>query len=97
MVAGRRRICCRSSVQVLCARRPQSVSELGNCIFQLLATLIFISIIQPYFLAGTLCIVCTSSSVVSQMCGNPVRVDAMKCFWSIKRLIIVMMMQALCR
>jgi ABC-type multidrug transport system fused ATPase/permease subunit len=31
---------------------PQSVTELGNCLFQLLATLIFISIIQPYFLAG---------------------------------------------
>ena len=33
-------------------RSPQSVSELGNCLFQLAATLIFISIIQPYFLAG---------------------------------------------
>ena len=28
------------------------MSELGNCLFQLAATLIFISIIQPYFLAG---------------------------------------------
>jgi len=28
------------------------VSELGNCLFQLAATLIFISIIQPWFLAG---------------------------------------------
>ena len=33
-------------------RSPQSVSELGNCLFQLAATLIFISIIQPWFLAG---------------------------------------------
>ena len=32
--------------------RPQSVSELGNCLFQLAATLIFNSTIQPYFLAG---------------------------------------------
>lgn len=31
---------------------PQSVTEFGNCLMQLLSTLIFISIIQPYFLAG---------------------------------------------
>ena len=32
--------------------RPQSVSEMGNCLFQLASTLIFISVIQPIFLAG---------------------------------------------
>ena len=49
--------------------RPQSVSELGNCIFQLLATLIFISIIQPYFLAGDL-FICVGFEVdTKQMLG----------------------------
>jgi len=37
---------------------PQSVTELGNCIMQLLSTLIFISIIQPYFLAGMIPLMC---------------------------------------
>lgn len=31
---------------------PQSITELGNCLMQLLSTLIFISVIQPIFLAG---------------------------------------------
>ena len=31
---------------------PQSLSEFGNCLMQLAATLIFISIVQPWFLAG---------------------------------------------
>ena len=31
---------------------PQSVTELGNCLMQLAATLIFVSIVQPLFLAG---------------------------------------------
>jgi ABC-type multidrug transport system fused ATPase/permease subunit len=31
---------------------PQSMNDFGNCIMQLLATLIFISVIQPWFLAG---------------------------------------------
>jgi ABC-type multidrug transport system fused ATPase/permease subunit len=31
---------------------PQSITELGNCLMQLAATLIFISIIQPWFLCG---------------------------------------------
>ncbi len=33
---------------------PQSITELGNCLMQLAATLIFVSIVQPIFLAGTL-------------------------------------------
>ena len=32
--------------------RPQSVSAMGNCLFQLASTLIFIAVIQPIFLAG---------------------------------------------
>ena len=32
---------------------PQSITELGNCLMQLAATLIFVSIVQPIFLAGT--------------------------------------------
>ena len=31
---------------------PQSITELGNCLMQLAATLIFVSIVQPIFLAG---------------------------------------------
>jgi len=31
---------------------PQSLSEFGNCLAQLAATLIFISVVQPWFLAG---------------------------------------------
>eukprot|EP00884_Botryococcus_braunii_P000224 jgi/Botrbrau1/10201/Bobra.116_1s0017.1 len=31
---------------------PQSLNDFGNCLMQLLATLIFISVIQPWFLAG---------------------------------------------
>eukprot|EP01025_Chloroclados_australasicus_P037639 TRINITY_DN3846_c0_g4_i1.p1 TRINITY_DN3846_c0_g4~~TRINITY_DN3846_c0_g4_i1.p1 ORF type:complete len:1422 (-),score=137.95 TRINITY_DN3846_c0_g4_i1:223-4488(-) len=31
---------------------PQSISELGNCIFQLLATAIFISVVQPWFIVA---------------------------------------------
>lgn len=37
---------------LMCHYRPQSVSEMGNCLFQLASTLIFISVIQPIFLAG---------------------------------------------
>ena len=33
---------------------PQSITELGNCLMQLAATLIFVSIVQPIFLAGGL-------------------------------------------
>lgn len=33
---------------------PQSITELGNCLMQLAATLIFVSIVQPIFLAGPL-------------------------------------------
>lgn len=37
---------------------PQSVTELGNCLMQLAATLIFVSIVQPIFLAGLLLPAC---------------------------------------
>ncbi len=31
---------------------PQSLNDFGNCMMQLLSTLIFISVIQPWFLCG---------------------------------------------
>lgn len=31
---------------------PQSVSEFGTCILQLLSTLVLISVVQPWFLVG---------------------------------------------
>ena len=44
---------------------PQSITELGNCLMQLAATLIFVSIVQPIFLAGQSLSILTSTMFVS--------------------------------
>lgn len=37
---------------------PQSISEFGNCIFQLLATVIFICVVQYWFIIGIVPLLC---------------------------------------
>ncbi len=37
---------------------PQSISEFGNCIFQLLATVIFICVVQYWFVVGIVPLLC---------------------------------------
>lgn len=37
---------------------PQSISEFGNCIFQLLATIIFICVVQYWFILGIVPLLC---------------------------------------
>lgn len=44
---------------------PQSITELGNCLMQLAATLIFVSIVQPIFLAGTHSLTASTTSAWS--------------------------------
>lgn len=49
---------------------PQSVTELGNCLMQLAATLIFVSIVQPIFLAGLLPSVANLTISVVSCCAS---------------------------